>query len=69
MEPFAEGAPGTTGASGASGAAAQTAARPTRTQLNEMTKDDLLAVAAAEGAEVNQGWVKADIVDAIIANR
>lgn len=43
--------------------------RPTRAQLNEMSKDELVATAEAEGAEVNHSWTKADIVDAIMKHR
>ena len=60
-----EGATGTTG-----GAFARAApAGPTKAELNDMTKDELMAVASNEGVEVNHSHTKADIVDAIVAKR
>jgi hypothetical protein len=68
------GATGATGATGGAFDAFGTQAhapedRVTRAQLNEMTKDELLAAAEREGAEVNHNWNKGDIVDAIVKHR
>jgi len=44
-------------------------AKPNRAQLNEMSKDELLAVADRWGVDVNHSWNKADIVDAIVKHK
>ena len=61
------GTTGTTGATGASGAAR--GARATRAQLNEMTKEELISEAEAEGVDVNHSWTKSDIVEAILHHK
>jgi hypothetical protein len=43
--------------------------RATRAQLNEMSKDELIAVADKEGAEINHNWNKSDIIDAIVKRK
>ena len=62
---------GATGATGTARVAGPVApgVKPTRAQLNDMTKEELLEVAEKEGAEGNQSWNKADIVDSIIKHQ
>jgi hypothetical protein len=50
-------------------AAAVVEPRKTRAQLGEMTKEELLAVAEAEGAEVTASWTKPDLIDAIVKRK
>jgi hypothetical protein len=61
------GATGATGATGGAFGVGET--RSTKAQLNDMTKDELLSVAASEGAEVSEHWNKGDIIDAIVKHR
>lgn len=69
------GPPGVTGATGATGTMGLTntthsaETKKTRAELNEMTKEELLEEAAAEGVEVSAHWNKADIVDAIVKHK
>jgi hypothetical protein len=42
---------------------------PTRAQLNDMTKEELIAVAEAEQTEIHSNWNKGDIIDAIVKHR
>jgi hypothetical protein len=65
--PTGGGATGTTGTTGASGAARGT--RASRAQLNEMTKEELISEAEAEGVDVNHSWTKSDIVEAILHHK
>ena len=76
--PVGGGATGITGASGVSGASgaafghsgpAGGKAKATRAQLNEMTKEELISEAEAEGVDVNHSWTKADIVEAILHHK
>jgi hypothetical protein len=78
MEPGTDGSAGVTGATGAATRAAGPASagpaalgtnKATRAQLNEMSKDELVATAAQEGAEVNHSWNKDAIVEAILKHR
>lgn len=61
-------APPTGGVTGATGSA-MLDAKPSRAQLNEMTKDELLAVADKEDVDVNSSYTKAEIVDAIVKHK
>jgi hypothetical protein len=63
----AGGGEGVTGATGGMFGVGET--RSTKAQLNDMTKDELLSVAASEGAEVSEHWNKGDIIDAIVKHR
>jgi hypothetical protein len=58
---------GVTGATGGVFGVGET--RSTKAQLNDMTKEELLSVAASEGAEVSEHWNKGDIIDAIVKHR
>jgi hypothetical protein len=61
------GGEGATGATGGMFGVGET--RSTKAQLNDMTKEELLSVAASEGAEVSEHWNKGDIIDAIVKHR
>jgi hypothetical protein len=61
------GGEGVTGATGGVFGVGET--RSTKAQLNDMTKEELLSVAASEGAEVSEHWNKGDIIDAIVKHR
>jgi hypothetical protein len=63
----AGGGEGVTGATGGVFGVGET--RSTKAQLNDMTKDELLSVAASEGAEASEHWNKGDIIDAIVTHR
>jgi hypothetical protein len=63
----AGGGEGVTGATGGMFGVGET--RSTKAQLNDMTKEELLSVAASEGAEVSEHWNKGDIIDAIVKHR
>ena len=59
---------GATGATGPTGTTT-TSSKHSRAELNEMSKEELLDVAEAQGVEVNAHWNKADIVDAIVKHK
>jgi hypothetical protein len=48
---------------------ANTPPPPTRAPLNDMSKDELIAIAENEGAEIHTNWNKGDIIDAIVKQR
>jgi hypothetical protein len=61
---------GTGAAPGPTALAAEPAeGKKSRAELNEMTKEELLAEAEAEGVEVSAHWNKAEIVDAIVKHK
>ena len=67
--PGAPGAPATQSAAKPHSAPAQASAKPSRAQLNEMTKEQLIEYADDHDIEVMHSWSKGDIVDAIAKHK